>query len=48
MDDMLVGACDIEMLERRLHVIIQVCRDLNAKLSLRKFKIGQEVELEDT
>ena len=44
MDDMLIGSRDIEMLERRLHVVLQVCREKNAKLSPRKFTLGQEVE----
>ena len=44
MDDVLIGSRDIDMLERRLHVVLQVCRELNTKLSPRKFTLGQEVE----
>ena len=44
MDDMLLGARTLDMLERRLEVVLQVCRGKNAKLSPSKFTLGQKVE----
>ena len=42
-DDILTAVKDVTELEKRLHKLLQICRDKNIKFNVDKLNIGREV-----